>query len=98
MTDVRKMIGALVAAAPNEQESRAFVQQRVTALFKLMFWSFVGLVAFLAGLYTVYPGDAPDARISIYVLASVALAAMAFIWRVLLLRRALSVTALHRLD
>ena len=73
-------------------------QARVTALFKLMFWSFVALVAFVWVTYTLYPTHAPVHRNQMYLMALGALAAMAFIWRVLLLRRQLSLRTLHRID
>jgi len=97
MIELRDIVGLRVGTIP-EEESRAVLQERVTALFRLMFWSFAVLVAFLAALYTAYPTNAPRNAKWVYVMASVALGAMAFIWRVLLLRRALSVRALYRLD
>ena len=97
MTGARELLGLRVGGAPQE-ESRAVLQERVTALFKLMFWSFVVLVAFLAGLYTAYPENAPKHAEWVYVMASIELGAMAFIWRMVLLRRTLSVRALNRID
>jgi serine/threonine-protein kinase len=63
-----------------------------------MFWSLTALVAFLAGLYFADPLDAPDARTKVYLLSAVGLAAMAFIWRVILLRRPVALRTLYRLD
>jgi serine/threonine-protein kinase len=88
----------LVGVAPTEEEARAFLQTRVTALFKLMFWSLVALLGFLWGLYTTDPRDAPEQRNLVYLIAGAGLAVMAFLWRVLLVRRPLSVKALYRID
>ena len=87
-----------LASAPNEEEARAFLQSRLTLLFKTMFWSLTGLLAFLWGLYTIYPDRAPVQRNWVYLFSSAGLLAMAFIWRALLLRRPLAVTTLYRLD
>jgi hypothetical protein len=87
-----------LASAPNEEEARAFLQSRLTLLFKTMFWSLTGLLAFLWGLYTIYPDRAPAQRNWVYLFSSAGLLAMAFIWRALLLRRPLAVTTLYRLD
>jgi serine/threonine-protein kinase len=83
----------------SEAESRAFLQERVTALFKLMFWSLIALMAFLASMYEL-GGEtvAPMQRGIVYVLSAVGLAGMAFCWRVLLVRRRLSIQTLHVLD
>jgi hypothetical protein len=94
----RRILRGLWGLAPTEEESRAFLQARLTALFKLMFWSLVALVGFLWGLYTAYPADAPERRNLVYLIACAGLALMAFIWRVLLVRRPLSVTGLYRID
>ncbi len=94
----RRMLRSLLGLAPSEEESRAFLQARLAALFKLMFWSLVALVGFLWGLYTADEADAPEQRNLVYLIACTGLAAMAFIWRVLLVRRRLSVEALYRID
>jgi eukaryotic-like serine/threonine-protein kinase len=94
----RQMVRAVWDRAPNEEEARAFLQARLASLFKTMFWSLTGLIVFLWGLYTTYPDDAPKLRNWVYLLSSAGLAAMAFIWRALLMRRQLSIEALYRLD
>jgi eukaryotic-like serine/threonine-protein kinase len=96
----RKMIKrALWGAAQSEAESRAFLQQRVTLLYKIMFWSLVALMVFLAAMYETHPLEtAPDDRVYVYIAASFGFVAMAFCWRALLVRRQLSVETLYRLD
>jgi hypothetical protein len=39
---------AVWGTAKTEEETRAYLQERVTLLFKLMFWSLFALMAFLA--------------------------------------------------
>jgi eukaryotic-like serine/threonine-protein kinase len=96
----RKMIKrALWGAAQSEAESRAFLQQRVTLLYKIMFWSLVALMVFLAGMYAIYEEEtAPAQRHWVYLAATVGFVAMAFCWRGLLVRKQLSVESLYRLD
>ena len=95
----RKMIRrALWGAAQSEDETREYLQERVTLLFKLMFWSLIALVAFLASTYALFPDDAPKHRNLVYVNAALGFASMGFIWRVLLVRRQLSIEGLYRLD
>jgi serine/threonine-protein kinase len=79
-------------------EERAFLQERVTMLFKTMFWSLAALVGFLAIVYAVDPANAPAARTTVYAIAAVGLGAMAIIWRGILLRRDVTIATLHRLD
>jgi serine/threonine-protein kinase len=93
----RKMITPW-GSAGSEAESRAFLQERITTLFKLMFWSFIALMAFLSTMYTIVPDDAPKQRPVVYAMSAVGLTVMAFCWRVLLVRRQLSIRTLHRLD
>ncbi len=99
----RRMIQpALWGSTQSEAESRAFLQERVTALFKLMFWSLIALMAFLATMYEldVYrqANIAPENRVVVYVASAIGLAGMAFCWRVLLVRRQLTISTLYRLD
>ena len=97
-TASRRMLRSLLGLAPSEEESRAFLQLRIAALFKLMFWSLVALVTFLWCLYTSDAADAPERRNIVYLVAGAGLAAMGFIWRGLLVRRPLSIEALYRID
>ena len=59
--------------------SFSFLQERLALLFKVMFWNLFALVAFLWGLYTAYPADAPDRRNVVYLIAAIGLGAMGFI-------------------
>jgi eukaryotic-like serine/threonine-protein kinase len=97
----RKILApALWGSAGSEAESRAFLQERITTLFKLMFWSLIALMGFLATMYEI-GGEvdvAPRDRMTVYVVSVVGLAGMAFCWRVLLVRRRLSMDTLHVLD
>jgi serine/threonine-protein kinase len=80
-------------------ESRSYLQARLTVLFQLMFWSFAALIAFLALLYGKYPAYQPAHQKEIYAVSAVGLAIMAFIWRVVLVRRPnLSFRQLYGID
>jgi eukaryotic-like serine/threonine-protein kinase len=94
----RQMLRAMWSGAPSEEEARAFLQSRIALLFRLMFFSLVALILFLAGMYALDPDNAPERRYWVYAHSAVGLAAMGFIWRALLVRRPLQVTTLYRLD
>jgi len=81
-----------------DEETRAYLQVRMVVLFRLMFWSFLALIVFLWALYAYYDDYAPLHRYDVYAVSSVGLGAMGIIWRGLLARRRLSITALHRID
>jgi eukaryotic-like serine/threonine-protein kinase len=87
----------------SEEESRAYLQARLTTLFKLMFWCYVALMAFIAGAYWAYRNDTtwhiePKYQSYVYAAFAVGVTVQAFVWRVVLLRRKLSLDQLHRLD
>ena len=73
----------MIKDADRERED---FQQRLAMLFKLMFWSLVGLVVFVASGYARYPQIAPSHAPAVYVVAAIGLGAMAVIWRVLVTR------------
>ena len=77
---------------------RAYLQTRITLFSKLMFWSIVALLVFLEAMYTIYPRVRPEANDLIFIGAPVLLGVMLVLWRLVLLRRALSVRALYGLD
>ena len=79
-------------------EARDYLQRRLALLFQLMFWSLVALVAFVWVQYVTYPEHAPVHRNIVYAGSFVGLAAMAFVWRGLLVRRELGVEVLYRID
>jgi len=80
-----------------EDEARADLQARLNVYSKLMFWSFVTLLGFLGMSYRLYD-IAPKHTNLVFGGAAVALAVMASVWRVWIVRRKLSVEALYRID
>jgi hypothetical protein len=83
--------------AHTEEEARAYLQKRLALFSKSVFWAFVTLLLFLFAMYTAYP-IAPKHQDIIYGVAVISLAILAFIWRVILIRKTLSVDALYLLD
>jgi serine/threonine-protein kinase len=87
-----------VTTKAGDEAARARLQERMATLFQLMFWSIVALLGFLGGMYTVYD-ELPHERLNlVFAGSAVGLAIMAFIWRVLLVRRPVSMQALYRID
>jgi tRNA A-37 threonylcarbamoyl transferase component Bud32 len=82
----------------SEGEARSYLQERLTLFTKLMFTSFVILMAFLAGMYQAYPSKAPLHNDLIFGGAVVLLGAMAVIWRGALARKELAIAQLNTLD
>ena len=85
-------------SSSSEDDARAYLQARMTLFSKLMFWSIVALLVFLTAMYQIYPGVEPLYNDVIFGGAIALLCVMALLWRVLLVRRTLSVRALYRLD
>jgi serine/threonine-protein kinase len=85
-----------VAAAVEEERAR--LQARLIALSRMMFWSFLTLLSFLASWYALYPSYAPAKNSFIFGFGAVMLAVMAAIWRGLLLRGPRSLRTLNRID
>src|SRR5262245_45972568 len=94
-----------------DEESRAYLQTRLIVLSKLMFWSFVVLLAFMAVLYFVLFTDyhvddpqnpriglAPHFNRQIFGVSAVGLAILLAVWRLLRIRPNLSFRALYRID
>jgi serine/threonine-protein kinase len=81
-----------------DEEARAHLQARLMVLSSSMFWSFAAFIFFLSLLYWQYPDLEPRWNKVIFGSATVGLIQLAFIWRVLLARRRLSVSALHGID
>ncbi len=94
----RQLIPSPWRGTSSEEDARHDLQARIAVLFKLMFWSLVALLGFVWGQYLVYAEIAPEHRRVVYAGSCVGLAAMAFIWRVLLVRRKLSIATLYRID
>ena len=86
-------------AVSGEEEARAYLQTRLTLLYRVMFWAYVLLVAAQAVLWE-WPGLAkkPIDQNAIYITATVSLVIMAVIWRGVLVRRRLSIKALQGID
>ncbi len=87
-----------VRAGVNAEEARAQLQARLIALSRMMFWSFLTLVAFLAAMYHAYPALQPRHNDIVFAVGALGLAVMAVIWRGSLLRGPLSLRALGRID
>src|SRR6476659_5234229 len=83
----RRMIRVPWTTGTSEEEARAYLQTRLTVFYKLMFWCFLTLVAFLYAAYSVYPTIAPVGQKWVWLAFTGSLAMMAAIWRGLLLRR-----------
>lgn len=83
-------------------DGRAYLQTRMTLFSRLMFWSIVALLVFLTAMYRTYPAIEPAIEPAhndvIFAGASSLLGVMLILWRVVLLRRPLSVRALYGLD
>jgi hypothetical protein len=89
---------ALWRSGSSTDDARSYLQTRMTLFSKLMFWSMVALLVFLTAMYRLYPRLEPKDNDIIFTGATVLLGIMAFLWRVLLIRRRLSVRALYGLD
>jgi eukaryotic-like serine/threonine-protein kinase len=84
--------------ATTEEETRAWLQERLATFSKVLFWSFAALVGFLIVMYGAYPDKEPRNQNLIYGTAALSLAILAFIWRVVLLRGERSIELLNRID
>ncbi|NVB84438.1 MAG: serine/threonine protein kinase [Kofleriaceae bacterium] len=82
----------------HDEESRAFLQSRLTVLSKLMFWSFVVLLGGMVALYRQYPSIEPGDNDSIYAIGAAGVLVLAIIWRGFLVRRQLRLEALIAID
>src|SRR5262245_15805588 len=82
----------------SDEDSRALLQSRLIVLSRLMFWSFVALLGAMFALYQQYPKKTPEHQETIYIIAAVGIAALVVLWRGFLLRRTLSINALHAID
>ena len=95
----RRLLRPIRDAASSEEESREHLQSRLATLWKVMFWAFTTLIASQLLLYEVlFPGIKPIHQNTIYLIATISLTLMAFIWRGVLVRRKLSVEQLYALD
>ncbi len=81
-----------------DEESRAYLQARLTLLSKLAFWSFIILVGGMVALYAQYPHIEPKYNSRIYIIATAGLICEAIVWRGLLVRRQLDLKSLIAID
>jgi serine/threonine-protein kinase len=95
---VRRRAWRAGGEAQTEEEARAYLQARLAVFSKLVFWSFTALLVFLFVMYAKYPHVQPQNQPIIYGVATSALAILAIVWRVILVRRSLSVEALYWID
>ena len=95
---VRRRAWRAGGTAQTEEEAREYLQTRLAVFSKLVFWSFVALLAFLFLLYYQYPSIQPQNQPIIYGVAVIALAILAFLWRAILVRKKLSVDSLYWFD
>jgi eukaryotic-like serine/threonine-protein kinase len=89
---------ALWRTGSSGDDARAYLQARMTLFSRLMFWSIAALLVFLTAMYWVYEDIKPRYNDYIFAGAGVLLGVMLILWRLVLLRRALSVSALYALD
>jgi serine/threonine-protein kinase len=85
-------------AVGQDEESRAYLQERLAVLSKLMFWSFFVLLGSMVALYAQYPDKEPPGNRKIYVIAAFGVVTLAVLWRVFLLRRQLPLKVLFGID
>src|SRR4051812_12651300 len=85
-----------------EGESRAFLQERLALLLKVLFWCYVALTAFLAIFYRAYrdhvPAVVPAHQVYVWWAFAGGMTCQAIVWRVLLLRKTLTFEQLHAID
>jgi serine/threonine-protein kinase len=93
----RRMIRAPWTHGTPEAESRAFLQERLALLMKLLFWCFIALMSFLAVAYSVYP-VAPEHQDLVWIAFGIGITGQAIMWRLVLLRRELTFEQLQIID
>jgi serine/threonine-protein kinase len=81
-----------------DEESRAYLQTRLTLLSKLMFWSFIVLLGGLVALYKNPHVHEPKDNNQIYLIATIGLVVEAIIWRAFLVRKQLKLEWLYAID
>jgi serine/threonine-protein kinase len=93
------MLRPIRDAASSEEESRDHLQSRLATLWKVMFWAFAALIVSQLLLYEVFYREMkPIHQNAIYLIATIGLTLMAFIWRGVLVRRKLPVDQLYAID
>lgn len=88
----------LFGGASTEEEARVNLQSRLNLYCKVMFWSFVTLIAFLWLAYKFVLAHPPKASDIVFGGSAVMLGVMALLWRVILPRKSITLEGLYRLD
>ncbi len=89
---------AVVGGASTE-ETRAYLQERLVALSKVLFWGLGGVTLFSGELvYELYPHIRPALATHIFIGSSIGVALLGLTWQLVLVRRALPLSALHAID
>ena len=83
--------------ASSAVEARDSLQSRLNAYAKLMFWSFITLVTLLSAIYAGFRIQVRHWDL-VFLGSTVMLAMMAFVWRILLVRRTPSIENMYRID
>ena len=85
-------------AMASDEESRAYLQERLVVQSSLLFWSFIVLLSFTYLMYFAYPEIKPPHEDTICYMSVVGLALLAVVWRVFLVRRTLAMEQLYKID
>jgi serine/threonine-protein kinase len=94
----RMLARARDGSLDGDEAARALLQKRLEVYSRVIFWAFVALRALEAAMYAAYPQVKPELYSWIFETGIVSLVAMAVCWRGFLMRRALSVRVLGRID
>ncbi|MBA2541493.1 MAG: hypothetical protein H0V17_17760, partial [Deltaproteobacteria bacterium] len=74
-------------AGERDEEGRAYLQERLEVLSRLMFWAFIVLLGFTFLMYFGYPEIEPEEEWIINWFSLAGVISLAVIWRVYLVRR-----------
>ncbi len=85
-------------ATSTDEEARAALQERLIVLSRLMFWSFVVLLVMMVLLYRAHPWLEPARDRDVYKVAGIGLTLLGVIWRLVLVRRQVSLRWLYAVD
>jgi eukaryotic-like serine/threonine-protein kinase len=86
------------SASSTEEETRAYLQERLRVLSGLMFWAFTVFLGGLSVMYWAYPHVKPRYNNIVFLASTVGLLNLAAIWRLFLERKKLSMRDLNRID
>ncbi len=84
--------------ASTDEEARSSLQARLNVYSKIMFWAFVALIVFLMLTYQFVLDQKPALWTYVFAGAIAMLAVMAIIWRVVLVRRELTLEGMFGID